>query len=118
MRKSPLVVVALGSLLASAAMAAQQQVDICHVPPGQPGNVQVITIGSAALPAHLAHGDSRAILQCGGESVLCVPDGCEVGCVSCCPPCVDCEPPPPEQCVGAACSCLSECGCVTVDLLP
>ena len=35
-----------------------QQVTLCHIPPGNPGNPQTITVGMAALPAHLAHGDS------------------------------------------------------------
>jgi len=33
-------------------------VTICHIPPGNPGNAQTITVTLAALPAHLAHGDS------------------------------------------------------------
>lgn len=32
-------------------------VTICHYPPGNPANVQTITISTNALPAHLAHGD-------------------------------------------------------------
>lgn len=116
MRKLPVVVVALGSLLASAAMAGQPQVIVCHFPPGQPENVQAITVAERAVPAHLAHGDTLGILQCGGDSVLCVPEGCGFGCVSCCPPCSECPPPPPEQCVGAACSCEPGCGCFTVGL--
>lgn len=35
----------------------QGWVTICHFPPGNPGNVQTITISVNALPAHLAHGD-------------------------------------------------------------
>ncbi len=30
---------------------------ICHVPPGNPSNARNITVGSAALKAHLGHGD-------------------------------------------------------------
>jgi hypothetical protein len=33
-------------------------VTICHIPPGNPANMHTITINSAALPAHLAHGDN------------------------------------------------------------
>jgi Flp pilus assembly protein TadG len=33
------------------------QVTICHIPPGNPGNPQTITVGSPSVPAHLAHGD-------------------------------------------------------------
>ncbi len=35
----------------------QGWVTICHIPPGNPANVQTITISVNALPAHLAHGD-------------------------------------------------------------
>lgn len=33
------------------------KVDICHVPPGNPENAHLISIGQAAVRAHLAHGD-------------------------------------------------------------
>ena len=33
-------------------------ITICHRPPGNPANGHTITIGRAALPAHLAHGDT------------------------------------------------------------
>ncbi len=35
----------------------QGWVTICHFPPGNPANMQTITISVNALPAHLAHGD-------------------------------------------------------------
>ncbi len=50
-------------------------VTICHLPPGNPSNVQTITISVNALPAHLAHGD--AIGQCinpGGDTLTTVVD--------------------------------------------
>ncbi len=34
------------------------KVTICHIPPGNPDNPQTITVGSPAVPAHLAHGDA------------------------------------------------------------
>ena len=43
---------------ASAAMADGRKVDICHLPPGNPANPQLISVGASAVPAHLAHGDS------------------------------------------------------------
>ncbi len=48
-----------GSLtLASLSSAGtNDKVTICHFPPGNPANYQTITIGAAALPDHLAHGD-------------------------------------------------------------
>lgn len=36
----------------------EANVTLCHIPPGNPENAQTITVGEAALPAHLAHGDS------------------------------------------------------------
>lgn len=33
------------------------KVDICHIPPGNPGNAHIITVGSPAYDAHMAHGD-------------------------------------------------------------
>jgi len=34
------------------------KVTLCHVPPGNPANAHTIVVGEAAVPAHLAHGDS------------------------------------------------------------
>jgi len=34
------------------------RVTLCHVPPGNPANAHTIVVGQAAVPAHLAHGDS------------------------------------------------------------
>src|SRR5438067_286771 len=49
--------VMVGGALGSAAAAGEAKVQVCHRPPGNPNNYQTITIGAAALPAHLAHGD-------------------------------------------------------------
>jgi hypothetical protein len=38
-------------------------VTICHVPPGNPANAHTITVGMAALTAHMAHGDSMGECQ-------------------------------------------------------
>jgi len=35
------------------------RVTLCHIPPGNPGNAHTITVGSPAVAAHLAHGDSE-----------------------------------------------------------
>lgn len=40
-------------------------VTICHIPPGNPGNPQTITISSNALSAHIAHGDQ--VGPCDGD---------------------------------------------------
>ena len=42
-----------------ATAAPQPKVTICHFPPGNPANVQVITVGAPAVPAHVAnHNDA------------------------------------------------------------
>ena len=50
---------------AKADPGGEEKVTICHIPPGNPENAHTITVGIAAVPAHLAlHGDS--IGECGG----------------------------------------------------
>ena len=53
---SAVLVAALSGLVTP--VLAQQQVTICHKPPGNPQNVQTITVGQSAVPAHLGHGDT------------------------------------------------------------
>jgi hypothetical protein len=47
-------------LLGSAAMAGAPKVNVCHIPPGNPGNAHSISVAPSAVPAHLAHGDHLA----------------------------------------------------------
>lgn len=44
-------------LLATPAAADNSKVVICHIPPGNPGNAQTITVGEKAVAAHMKHGD-------------------------------------------------------------
>jgi hypothetical protein len=37
------------------------KVDVCHIPPGNPGNQHTLNIGHAALAAHLGHGDIAGV---------------------------------------------------------
>jgi hypothetical protein len=37
--------------------AAGDLVELCHHPPGNPDHHVMIVVGTAAVPAHLAHGD-------------------------------------------------------------
>jgi hypothetical protein len=39
--------------------AAEAQVTICHIPPGNPSKPRTLTIGASAWPAHQAHGDTE-----------------------------------------------------------
>jgi hypothetical protein len=57
-RVSTLSMVAGMLLLGSAAIAGAPQVDVCHIPPGNPSNQHIISVGPSAVPAHLAHGDT------------------------------------------------------------
>jgi Zn-dependent metalloprotease len=41
------------------------KVEICHIPPGKPGNSQTLCVAISAVPAHLAHGDLLA--ACGTD---------------------------------------------------
>lgn len=44
--------------LVTPVLASQQQVTICHRPPGDPQSEQTITVSRSAVPAHLGHGDT------------------------------------------------------------
>jgi hypothetical protein len=45
--------------VANADPGGKEKVEICHVPPGNPGQQHTITVGEPAVDAHLAHGDER-----------------------------------------------------------
>jgi len=51
------LLVVLWMLPALARAVPEGKVQVCHVPPSNPGNYHTITIPEAALKAHLAHGD-------------------------------------------------------------
>ena len=57
---------ALGSGVSIKHRGACKGVDVCHIPPGNPGNRHTITVGKSAVPAHLRHGDHWG--QCDGGS--------------------------------------------------
>lgn len=44
------------------------KVTVCHIPPGNPGNLHTLHVGSSALGAHLGHGDYPG--ECGESDVL------------------------------------------------
>ena len=45
-----------------ASVGAQEgKVTICHLPPGNPSNAQIITVSASAVRAHLAHGDTIGV---------------------------------------------------------
>ena len=57
MTTSFLCAAALAFVVARSAAAADKVV-ICHFPPGNPSNVQIIEVAESALDAHFAHGDA------------------------------------------------------------
>lgn len=64
--RAGLTVIALAGLATTTPRTAQAdsfKVTICHIPPGNPGNAHTIVVGVAAVPAHLAHGDTLG--ECG-----------------------------------------------------
>ena len=50
---STIILVFLGTVLLSA--RPEPTITICHVPPGNAANVDLITIGASAWPAHETH---------------------------------------------------------------
>ena len=43
--------------LSGAVAAKNTKVELCHIPPGNPGNAQTLSVSESAVPAHLGHGD-------------------------------------------------------------
>ena len=48
-------------MIGSAMAGPADKVMVCHVPPGNPGNADVITIVEPDVKAHLKHGDSLGV---------------------------------------------------------
>lgn len=68
-----------GRTLEDRGALAASKVTICHFPPGNPENVQVISVGSAALAAHQAHGDFAYVDCCVDSECSWLTDQCNVG---------------------------------------
>jgi len=68
-------------LTLSAAAHGEKKVTVCHLPPGNPANPQTISVGEAAVRAHLAHGDQVGACAAGcpascDDGNLCTSDSC------------------------------------------
>jgi hypothetical protein len=94
---SPAFLIALFALTASAAWAGNAKVQVCHIPPGNPGNFHTITISENALQAHLGHGDlaGACFAHCDtlcSDGNACTIDACDASerCVTTHPP-VNCD---------------------------
>lgn len=121
---SILVGAALALTLGSAAAASDDQIDICHFPPGNPENVQVIRVGEKAAVTHVEKHSDWPVLAFNVNGVGCAfcaeaSDECAVFCVGppvcLCPPdeveeccelnpcCDNCPEPRPEECSVISC---------------
>lgn len=73
------------ALLAVCGMAlAEKKVTVCHAPPGNSANRQTISVGEAAVRAHLAHGDQLGACPTGcptscDDGNACTSDSCDPG---------------------------------------
>jgi hypothetical protein len=75
-------------LVFSQAWAGTEKVEVCHIPPDDPGNFHTITISEAALKAHLAHGDFTGSCDTPCETLCddsnpCTIDACLPGTKTC-----------------------------------
>lgn len=53
----------------------EKKVAVCHLPPGNPANAHTITVGEAAVNAHLVHGDELGECPTGCSSDAACEDG-------------------------------------------
>jgi hypothetical protein len=110
------ILIALFALTASAAWAGNNKVQVCHVPPGNPGNFHTLTISENALSAHLGHGDlaGACFAHCDtlcSDGNLCTIDACDASehCLNTHPP-VSCD----DSSLCTIDSCNPASGCANV----
>ena len=72
-RKGLSLAVAVVFVLGADVAYAGKKVVLCHVPPGNPANAQTISVGEAAISAHLAHGDQlgECVTGCQANDSIC-----------------------------------------------
>jgi len=101
-----------------------KKITICHYPPGNPENVQTITISRSAWKAHHEHGDHlgecscEELKNCPPPPPFCGDGNCDSheSCETCKEDCGACPPPPPfcgdKECgIDETCeSCEQDCG--------
>jgi hypothetical protein len=65
-----IVILGLALLIGSPALARNDKVQVCHVPPGNPENAQEISVSANAAEAHLGNHEGDALGPC-PEPVVC-----------------------------------------------
>lgn len=110
------VLTVLFTLTAPAAWAGNNKVQVCHIPPGNPGNFHTITVSENALSAHLGHGDlaGACFAHCDtlcSDGNACTIDACDASehCLSSHPP-VNCD----DSSLCTTDSCNPATGCANV----
>jgi len=72
-------ILALGTLMV---VAEEPKINVCHLPPGNPANARVITVGQSAAAAHVSNhsgdyvttlpeGSSCWVLHCEDNGLIC-----------------------------------------------
>lgn len=99
-------------LISKPANAGPSKVEVCHIPPDDPGNFHTITVNQNALPAHIAHYDLGG--ACDGACAALCDDGdvCTFEDTGDCES-TGCPVPQPVVC-GEGQICDPQQGCVTV----
>lgn len=65
-RLTAVAMLGLAAIMMLEPARAAERTTICHTPPGNTGSSHTIIVGSGAVPAHLAHGDSQG--ACSGST--------------------------------------------------
>lgn len=65
-RLTAVAMLGLAAIMMLEPAQAAERTTICHTPPGNTGSAHTIVVGSSAVPAHLAHGDSQG--ACSGST--------------------------------------------------
>jgi cysteine-rich repeat protein len=96
-------------------LAAPAKVTVCHLPPGNLTNLQTITVGERAVPAHFAHGDTLG--PCASGCII-APTLCDDGnlcTMDVCLPNGECASDPVDCTDGNICTldlCIEDQGCL------
>ncbi len=129
MRHRQLAVILFALLVSLSSLPAlagkPPKVEVCHVPPGNPGNFHTITVNVNAVDAHLGHGDLLGACADSCETLCddgdpCTVDACDPGTEQCAashPPvnCDDGSLCTVDSCDSATGACVNEVNVVCED---